>query len=88
MTYQAKVLISMNELMALLGEKPVQIVRPVIGKLPHPEAELGDDNDGPEWSDRDPNYLDEDEIIRRVDASDNLYADRRDRAMRLGCRRI
>lgn len=74
--------------MAMLGEKPVQIVRPVTGLVPHPEAELGDDNDGPEWSDRDPAYLDESEIVRRADAADEKFADRRDRAMRIGCRRI
>lgn len=88
MSYQAKVLIPMNELMAMLGEKPVQIVRPVVGQVPHPDAELGDDNDGPEWSDRDPAYLEESEIVRRADAADERFADRRDRAMRIGCRRI
>jgi hypothetical protein len=88
MTFQSRVLIPMSELMAMLGEKPVQIVRPVTGKVPHPDAELLADYDGPEWADRDPSYLDEDEIIRRADASDERFADRRDRALRIGCRRI
>lgn len=74
--------------MAVLGERAVPVVRPVVGKVPHPDAELLDDCDGPEWSDRDPAYLDEDEIVRRADAADERFADRRDRAMRIGCRRI
>lgn len=88
MSYQAKILIPMDELFAMLGEKPVKTVRPVVGQVPHPEAEFGDENDGPQWSDRDPAYLDEREIIRRADAADDKFSDRRDRAMRIGCRRI
>lgn len=84
MTIQTKLPSSVAEMLAVLADR-------LAVEAPKTDAEIAAlcaEDDDAKWDDRDPAYLDEDRIIARVDAADDRCSDRRDRPLKLGCRRI